>query len=116
MALVSGYGTVRAEQLPRMERDLAAHTTALETADAAKWVNRQEHCSTQPRATISMGISTGPSGRSPSLGSMCAQMLLFFVRPKYARAVLRADASVRCARCDAAPCGPQAGTTARGVL
>jgi len=54
----------RFEQLARMERDLMAHTTALETADAAKWVKRQEYCSTQPRATISMGISTGPSGRS----------------------------------------------------
>ena len=53
----------RTEQLARMERDLAAHTTALETADAAKWVNRQEHCWTQPRATISMGMSTGPCGR-----------------------------------------------------
>jgi len=42
----------RAEQLARMERDWAAHTTALETADAAKWVNRQENRSTQPRATI----------------------------------------------------------------
>ena len=31
---------------------------------------------------------------------MCAQILPIFVRPKYARAVLRADASVRCARCD----------------
>ena len=28
----------RAEQLARMERDLMAHTTALGTADAAKWV------------------------------------------------------------------------------
>ena len=54
----------RTKQLARMERDFAAHTTALETADAAKWVNRQEYCLTQPRATISMGISTGPSGRS----------------------------------------------------
>ena len=54
----------RTKQLARMERDLAAHTTALETADAAKWVNRQEHCSTQPRATISMGISAGLCGRS----------------------------------------------------
>ena len=54
----------RAEQLACMERDLAAHTTASETADAAKWVNRQENCSTQPRATISMGIAAGPSGRS----------------------------------------------------
>ena len=34
------------------------------------------------------------------LRALCAQILLFFVRPKYARAVLRADASVRCARCD----------------
>jgi hypothetical protein len=37
-----------------------AHTTALETADAAKWVRRRENCSTQPRATISTSISTGP--------------------------------------------------------
>ena len=49
----------RFEQLPRMKRDLAAHTTALETADAAKWVNRQKYCSTQLRATISMSIPTG---------------------------------------------------------
>ena len=54
----------RSEQLARMECDWAAHTTALGTADAAKWVNRREYCSTQPRATISMDISTGPSGRS----------------------------------------------------
>jgi hypothetical protein len=47
-----------------MDCDLMAHTTALGTADAAKWVKRREFCSTQPRATISMGISTGPSGRS----------------------------------------------------
>jgi hypothetical protein len=47
-----------------MERDLTAHTAAFETADASKWVNRQEHCSTQPRATINMNISAGPSGRS----------------------------------------------------
>ncbi len=53
----------RAEQLPRMERDLAAHTTALGTADAAKWVKRREYCLKQPRATISMGITTGLSGR-----------------------------------------------------
>ena len=54
----------RAEQLARMERDLTAHTAALETADAAKWVNRQEYCSTQPRATINMNISTSLCGRS----------------------------------------------------
>ena len=54
----------RSEQLERMEHDLTARTTALGTAGAAKWVNRQEYCSTQRRATISMGISTGPSGRS----------------------------------------------------
>ena len=53
----------RTEQLARVERDWAAQTTALGTADAAKWVNRQEHCLTQPRATISMNISTGPCGR-----------------------------------------------------
>jgi hypothetical protein len=50
----------RSEQLARMERDWVAHTTALGTADAAKGVNRQEYCSTQPRATISMGMTTGP--------------------------------------------------------
>jgi hypothetical protein len=54
----------RSKQLARMERDLAAHTTALETADAAKWVNRQEYCLTQPRATISMSMSTSLCGRS----------------------------------------------------
>ena len=54
----------RAEQLARMERDSMAHTTASETADAAKWVKRQENCSTQPRATISTSMSAGPCGRS----------------------------------------------------
>ena len=43
---------------------MAARTTALGTADAAKWVNRQEHCLTQPRATISMSRKAGPCGRS----------------------------------------------------
>ena len=52
----------RSEQLARMERDWAAHTTALGTAGAAKWVNRHEYCSTQPRATISINIATGPCG------------------------------------------------------
>ena len=52
----------RVEQLARMERDLAAHTTALGTADAAKWVSRQENRSTQPRATVSMIIPTGRCG------------------------------------------------------
>jgi hypothetical protein len=54
----------RSEQLARMVRDLTAHTAALGTADAAKWVNRQEHCSTQPRATISMNMLTSPCWRS----------------------------------------------------
>ncbi len=54
----------RLEQLARMGRDLAAHTAALGTADAAKWVNRQEHCLTQPRATISMSMPTGAGDRS----------------------------------------------------
>ena len=58
----------RAEQLARMERDLVAHTTALGTADAAKWVwvKRRDNCSTQPRAKISTSMSAGPSGRSVS--------------------------------------------------
>jgi hypothetical protein len=53
----------RTEQLARMECDWAAHTTALGTADAAKWVSRQKNRSTQPRATIGMCISTGRCGR-----------------------------------------------------
>ena len=52
----------RAEQLARMEHDLTAHTASLEKADAAKWVNRHEYCLTQPRATISINIPTGPCG------------------------------------------------------
>ena len=47
-----------------MERDCAAHTTALGTADAAKGVNRPEHCLTQPRATISMSTKTGSCEKS----------------------------------------------------
>jgi hypothetical protein len=41
-----------------------AHTSALGTAaaDAAKWVKRRGNCSTQPRATISMGMSAGLCG------------------------------------------------------
>ena len=54
----------RFEQLACMRCDLTAHTAALETADASKWVNRQEYCSTQPRATINMNISTSLCGRS----------------------------------------------------
>jgi hypothetical protein len=53
----------RTQQLARMERDLGAHSMALGTADA-KWVNRQEHCLTQPRATISMSMKTGGSCRA----------------------------------------------------
>ena len=53
----------RSEQLERMERDWAAHTTALGTAGAAKWVKRREYCLTQARATISINIPTGPCGR-----------------------------------------------------
>ncbi len=58
----------QSEQLPRRGRDLMAHTTALGTADAAKWVNRQEHCLTQPRATISeyFGRSVRETGRGSS--------------------------------------------------
>jgi hypothetical protein len=52
----------RSEQLARMERDWAAHGTAFGTAGAAKWVNRHEYCLTQPRATISINIPTGPCG------------------------------------------------------
>ena len=50
----------RFEQLARMEHDWVAHTTALGTAGAAKWVNRHEYCATQPRATISITIPPDP--------------------------------------------------------
>jgi hypothetical protein len=56
----------RSKQLARRERDWAmwaAHTTAFGTADAAKWVNRQEYCLTQPRTTIIMSRQTGSYGR-----------------------------------------------------
>jgi hypothetical protein len=55
----------RAERLEYMGCDWAAHTTALGTADAAKWVKRRESCQclTQPRATVTMNIPTGPCGR-----------------------------------------------------
>jgi hypothetical protein len=53
----------RSEQLVRMERDWAAHITALGTADAAKWVNQQECYLTQPRGTSSMSRTTGLCGR-----------------------------------------------------
>ena len=53
----------RIKQLARMKCDLGARTTALGTADAATWVNRQEYCLTQPRATMNIGMSTGPCGR-----------------------------------------------------
>ena len=52
----------RTEQLARMERDWAARTTALGTAEAAKWVSRQESCLTQPRATISTSMPAGRCG------------------------------------------------------
>ena len=52
----------RSEQLARMAHDWAAPTTALGTAGAAKWVKRREYCLTQPRATISITITTGPCG------------------------------------------------------
>jgi hypothetical protein len=52
----------RSEQLARMAHDWAAPTTALGTAGAAKWVNRHNYCLTQPRATISINIPTGPCG------------------------------------------------------
>ena len=53
----------RIKQLARMERDWAARTTALGTADAAKEVIRQEHCWAQPRATINLSGTPGPCGR-----------------------------------------------------
>ncbi len=49
----------RIKQLARMERGLMAHTTALGTADAAKWVKRREHYLTQPCATISTSRTAG---------------------------------------------------------
>ena len=57
----------RAEQLARMEHDWVAPTTALGTADAAKWVKRREHCLTQPCATISTSRTAGLCGRPAPL-------------------------------------------------
>ena len=62
MALVSGYGTVGPSSWNAW-CTIGWLTTALGTAGAAKWVNRHEYCLTQPRATISINISTGPCGR-----------------------------------------------------
>ncbi len=53
----------RSEQPARRERDWAAHTIALGTADAAKWANRQETCLAQPRGTISMSRTNCHCGR-----------------------------------------------------
>ena len=56
------------EQLARPERDWAAHATALGTADAAKWVNRQEYCSKQARKRVSRDLPAGSRWR-PTLES-----------------------------------------------
>ena len=48
---------------------MAARTTALGTADAAKWVNRQLYCSTQLRATISMSMLKGTGDTEAKLPS-----------------------------------------------
>ncbi len=50
----------RSEQLERMERDWAAHTTAFGTAGASKWVNRHEYC-----LTISIKFRRVPAGDRP---------------------------------------------------
>ena len=52
------------EQLARMERDWAAHTTALGTADAAKWVSRQEHCAAKACKRRGINETAGPCWRS----------------------------------------------------
>ncbi len=56
------------EQLARPDRDWVAHATALGTADAAKWVNRQEYCSKQARKLVSRDLPAGSRWR-PTLES-----------------------------------------------
>ncbi len=53
----------RFEQLARMERDWAAHTTALETADAVKGVHRPKDCATKASKRRGINITAGPCGR-----------------------------------------------------
>ncbi len=55
----------RSKQLAHTERDWSAHTAALGTAGAAKWVNWHEYCLTQPRATISINFRQVPAGDRP---------------------------------------------------
>ncbi len=64
----------RSDQLARRERDWAAHTNALRTEDASRWVNRQERCLTQPRSTINISMPTGPC-RRPTAEAVAAHGL-----------------------------------------
>ena len=52
------------EHLARMERDWAAHTTDLETADAAKGVHRPKDCAAKARKRRGINVTAGPCGRS----------------------------------------------------
>ena len=54
----------RLEHLARMERDWAAHTTPVETADAAKGVHRPKDCAAKARNRRGINVKAGPCGRS----------------------------------------------------
>jgi hypothetical protein len=62
MALLSEYGTVGPSSWNAGDAIGRLTPRPWERQGAAKWVNRQENCSTQPRATISINIPTGPCG------------------------------------------------------
>ena len=54
----------RSEHLARVECDCAAHTTGLETVDAAKWVHRPKDCAAKARKRRGINVTAGPCGRS----------------------------------------------------
>jgi hypothetical protein len=54
----------RSEQLARMERDWAAHTTPVGRADAAKGVHRPKNCAAKACKRRGINMKAGPCGRS----------------------------------------------------
>ena len=53
----------RFEQLACMKCDWAAHTTPVETADAAKGVHRPKDCAAKARNRRGINMTAGPCGR-----------------------------------------------------
>jgi hypothetical protein len=54
----------RLEHLAHTERDWAAHTTPVETGDAAKGVHRPKDCATKACKRRGINVTAGPCGRS----------------------------------------------------